>query len=284
YEENDCFYCLPGWILWENNHCVSFAVPSENGLSYNQANDICHSFSAQLYRIQNIDEFKRFELQVNALLNSSFSSAVTLFFRLGAWIDSYDIKELEDVWCNENKDNSTFDCAVIRKENSKNGSLCLSRLQCHEEMLFICGMAAISEKHNLSSRFTNQRIAPIVGALAPIAIDLVGNLLVGNSMYLNLIFCNNLYCISEEPPPQPTGPQQIIIQQESLPQPQIGAQESSSDNTLLIVGLIVGGIILFLIICGAFVAIIIFTGCMKQSSSTRQVNHRSSVESGYTYG
>ncbi|CAF1513388.1 unnamed protein product, partial [Adineta steineri] len=27
YEENDCFYCLPGWILWENNHCVSFAVP-----------------------------------------------------------------------------------------------------------------------------------------------------------------------------------------------------------------------------------------------------------------
>ncbi|CAF4315587.1 unnamed protein product, partial [Adineta steineri] len=41
YEENDCFYCLPGWILWENNHCVSFAVPSENGLSYNQANDIC---------------------------------------------------------------------------------------------------------------------------------------------------------------------------------------------------------------------------------------------------
>ncbi|CAF0732151.1 unnamed protein product [Adineta steineri] len=284
YEENDCFYCLPGWILWENNHCVSFAVPSENGLSYNQANDICQSFSAQLYRIQNIDEFKRFELQVNALLNSSFSSAVTLFFRLGAWINSYDIKELEDVWCNENKDNSTFDCAVIRKENSKNGSLCLSRLQCHEEMLFICGMAAISEKHNLSSRFTNQRIAPIVGALAPIAIDLVGNLLVGNSMYLNLIFCNNLCCISEEPPPQPTGPQQIIIQQESLPQPQIGAQESSSDNTLLIVGLIVGGIILFLIICGAFIAIIIFTGCMKQSSSTRQVNHRSSVESGYTYG
>ncbi|CAF3729463.1 unnamed protein product, partial [Adineta steineri] len=267
YEENDCFYCLPGWILWENNHCVSFAVPSENGLSYNQANDICHSFSAQLYRIQNIDEFKRFELQVNALLNSSFSSAVTLFFRLGAWIDSYDIKELEDVWCNENKDNSTFDCVAIRKENSKNGSLCLSRLTCHEEMLFICGMAAISEKHNLSSRFTNQRIAPIVGALAPIAIDLVGNLLVGN-----------------KPPPQPTGPQQIIIQQESLPQPQIGAQESSSDNTLLIVGLIVGGIILFLIICGAFIAIIIFTGCMKQSSSTRQVNHRSSVESGYTYG
>ncbi|CAF1333856.1 unnamed protein product [Adineta steineri] len=267
YEENDCFYCLPGWILWENNHCVSFAVPSENGLSYNQANDICQSFSAQLYRIHNIDEFKRFELQVNALLNSSFSSAVTLFFRLGAWIDSYDIKELEDVWCNENKDNSTFDCVAIRKENSKNGSLCLSRLKCHEEMLFICDMTAISEKHNLSSRFTNQRIAPIVGALAPIAIDLVGNLLSGN-----------------KPPPQPTGPQQIIIQQESLPQPQIGAQESSSDNTLLIVGLIVGGIILFLIICGAFVAIIIFTGCMTQSSSTRQVNHRSSVESGYTYG
>lgn len=85
--ENDCFYCPPGWIEWENNHCLSLSVPPEGGLSYNQANDTCHSLSAELFYIYNIQQFKQLEFQVNKLLQSTFSSAVTLFFRLGAWID-----------------------------------------------------------------------------------------------------------------------------------------------------------------------------------------------------
>jgi hypothetical protein len=91
-EQNDCLYCLPGWIEWENSRCLSFAVPSEGGLSYDQASDICHSYSAQLLRIYDINELKRFELKVQTLLQGTFSSAVTIFFRLGAWIDELNSK------------------------------------------------------------------------------------------------------------------------------------------------------------------------------------------------
>jgi hypothetical protein len=91
-DQNDCLYCPPGWIEWENNHCLSFSVPKEGGLSYEQAKDTCHSFSTDLFYIYNIDQFKRFELKVNTLLHSTFSSAVTIFFRLGAWIDKFNCK------------------------------------------------------------------------------------------------------------------------------------------------------------------------------------------------
>ncbi len=88
-DQNDCFYCPPGWIEWENNHCLLLAVPSEGGLSYDQANNTCFSLSAQLFYMDNLDEFKRFEFKVNTLLHSTFSSAVTMFFRLGAWINKF---------------------------------------------------------------------------------------------------------------------------------------------------------------------------------------------------
>jgi hypothetical protein len=91
-DQNDCLYCPPGWIEWENNHCLSLAVPSEGGVSYDQANETCLSLSAQLFSMYNIDQFKQMELRVNTLLNSTFSSAVTIFFRLGAWIDKFDGK------------------------------------------------------------------------------------------------------------------------------------------------------------------------------------------------
>jgi len=45
---------------------------------------------------------------------------------------------LENVWCDEDEVNSTFECVYIRRKNFKNGSLCLSRLKCNEEMPFIC--------------------------------------------------------------------------------------------------------------------------------------------------
>lgn len=83
----DCFYCPPGWIAWENNHCLSFAVPKSGGLSYEQANATCQSFTAELFSINNLIEMKTFEDQVNRILRESFSSAVSLYFRLGAWID-----------------------------------------------------------------------------------------------------------------------------------------------------------------------------------------------------
>jgi hypothetical protein len=140
--QNDCFYCPPGWIEWENNHCLALSVPSEGGLSYDQANDMCHEFSAELFHMYNIDEFKQFELKVNTLLHSIFSSSIAIFFHLGAWIDKLNILKLvnglEDIWCNENEIDPTFECIYIRKNNFKNGSLCLSRLKCNKEILFIC--------------------------------------------------------------------------------------------------------------------------------------------------
>ncbi len=89
---NDCFFCPSGWIPWETNRCLSFAVPSQGGLSYEQANQTCLSFSAQLLNIYNINEFERFEFKIDRLRQSTFSSAVTLFFRIGAWIDKFHSK------------------------------------------------------------------------------------------------------------------------------------------------------------------------------------------------
>jgi hypothetical protein len=43
-------------------------------------------------------------------------------------------------------------------------------------------VVAISEKSTIDNE-SNQRLAPLIGALAPLAIDLVGNLFGGNSMY-----------------------------------------------------------------------------------------------------
>ena len=91
-EQNDCLYCPPNWIEWENNRCISFAVPAEGGHSYDQANNICHSLSAELLHVHDIDKFNRFQLQVNALRQSVVSSAVTIFLLVGAWIDGSDSK------------------------------------------------------------------------------------------------------------------------------------------------------------------------------------------------
>ena len=88
-EQNDCLYCLPGWIKWRNNRCLSFSVPAEGGLSYNQAKNICYSLTGELFHLYDVEEFKQFELHVRTLLNSAFSSAVTIFFRLGAWINEF---------------------------------------------------------------------------------------------------------------------------------------------------------------------------------------------------
>jgi hypothetical protein len=55
---------------------------------------------------------------------------------------------------------------------------------------------------------------------------------------------------------------------------------ASSDNTILIVGLIIGGFLLLLFICGCAGALIYLTGCLKNPSST---NQRSSVDSTFSY-
>lgn len=73
--------------MWENNRCLSFAVPAAGGLSYKEANATCQSFSADLFPINNLIELKAFDFQVNRVLRETFSSATSLYFRLGAWID-----------------------------------------------------------------------------------------------------------------------------------------------------------------------------------------------------
>ena len=170
------------------SQCLSFAVPSQGGLSYEQANQTCLSFAGQLLSLNNRDEFERFELKVNALQQSTFSSAVTLFFRLGAWVDG-----LNDQWCDENDADSTSECVYLRKNLLKNNSLCLSRLKCDEEMPFICDskfvediqlnwslfklVTAISERYTSENDGSgNQRFIEMLAQLAPVALNLLGNL------------------------------------------------------------------------------------------------------------
>lgn len=52
---------------------------------------------------------------------------------------------------------------------------------------------------------------------------------------------------------------------------------------MLYVGLIIGGFILLLVICGAAGALIYFTGCLKTPISTGGSNRRSSIESSSSY-
>jgi hypothetical protein len=56
-----------------------------------------------------------------------------------------------------------------------------------------------------------------------------------------------------------------------------------SDNTILYVGLDVGGFLLLLLIYCAAGAFIYFTEFLKNSSSNGQANQRSSVESSSSY-
>jgi hypothetical protein len=87
---NDCFFCLPGWLQWHEQRCLTFAVPSDSGRTFEQANAICQSLSARLLHISDREEYQRFESQIVALLNSTYESAINLFFHLGAWIDRFD--------------------------------------------------------------------------------------------------------------------------------------------------------------------------------------------------
>jgi len=58
------------------------------------------------------------------------------------------VKGLEDIWCNENEENPIFECVSIRTIFN-NGSLCLSRLKCTEEIPFICDSKFIKEIENI---------------------------------------------------------------------------------------------------------------------------------------
>ncbi|CAF4802734.1 unnamed protein product, partial [Rotaria sp. Silwood2] len=62
--------------------------------------------------------------------------------------------------------------------------------------------------NNETSTFSNRAIGAIIGGVAPLAIDLLGNLLTGN----------------KPQPIYPPAPQQIIIQQGHSPSPQIAFQ------------------------------------------------------------
>ncbi|CAF4455687.1 unnamed protein product, partial [Rotaria magnacalcarata] len=57
--------------------------------------------------------------------------------------------------------------------------------------------------------------------------------------------------------------------------------KAPADNTLLYVALGVGGFLILLTIIGGAVAIVLFTGCMQNSTAASQTNYRSSIESGY---
>lgn len=81
-EQNDCFYCLPGWVHSDDRSCLSLSVPQQGGLPYDEAVEAC-----SLLQFSNRTDFDQFQWTIEKLFNSSFSSAVTLFFRLGAWID-----------------------------------------------------------------------------------------------------------------------------------------------------------------------------------------------------
>ena len=114
------------------------------------------------------------------------------------------VRDVQSMQCNTEPSNSS--CISLSRERKPNGSLCLDRLSCDEEMLFICDSELTTDRRqrissdlsscrtvpglpeNASSDAGNStaydhRLAPLIGLLAPMAFDLFGNLLGGNSSY-----------------------------------------------------------------------------------------------------
>lgn len=111
---------------------------------------------------------------------------------------------LDDLWCDENNVDPTLECVYITRNHLKNNSLCLNRLKCDEEIPFICDskcvkeiedielnyslielVAAISERYtteNDDSESGNKRFVEMLAELAPVALNLLGNLFGGNRM------------------------------------------------------------------------------------------------------
>lgn len=48
------------------------------------------------------------------------------------------VDAFEDIWCDDQKTDSHAECVYVRRNSLKNNSLCLSQMNCHEEMPFIC--------------------------------------------------------------------------------------------------------------------------------------------------
>ena len=89
-EKEDCFHCPLGWIEWKNQRCLLLSVPLTGGFSFNEANESCHSFSGEILRLTDRNDFVELNTHVQTYIDQSNASwAVKAFFIFGTWIDGF---------------------------------------------------------------------------------------------------------------------------------------------------------------------------------------------------
>ena len=87
-EDNQtCLGCAPGWLDFETNKCLLYAISRSTGVTRYQSELMCNDLLAQPMFINSTDEFHDLQEKIDDLLNGNTALAATLYFHQGAWID-----------------------------------------------------------------------------------------------------------------------------------------------------------------------------------------------------
>ncbi len=82
-----CLGCAPGWLDFQTNKCLLYAISRSPGVTWYQAEIICKDLLAQPMLINSTNEFKDLQRKIEYLLNGDTALAATLYFHQGAWIE-----------------------------------------------------------------------------------------------------------------------------------------------------------------------------------------------------
>jgi hypothetical protein len=87
-KHNSCLSCPHGWIEWQNEKCLLFIVPAEDGIVHQKARNACLIHSAQLLQVNNHQDFMQFQYKMDELLENKPSNTAIELLSSGIWTDS----------------------------------------------------------------------------------------------------------------------------------------------------------------------------------------------------
>jgi hypothetical protein len=72
---------------WQNEKCLLFIKPSEGGIKYHTARNVCLTQSAELLQIEDHEDFVQFEYKIDELMEGKHGDAFNEFVNKGVWIN-----------------------------------------------------------------------------------------------------------------------------------------------------------------------------------------------------
>jgi hypothetical protein len=77
-------------IEWENEKCLLFIGPRENGVIYQKARNACLAHSTELLQINNHQDFVQLQYKTAELFESKIANVFIEFLSNGVWINFTD--------------------------------------------------------------------------------------------------------------------------------------------------------------------------------------------------